>query len=346
MSTKETSYVIKIDAELADLKKKVNDAKNSLDGLLKSGQAPKGLISSFERVETILGRIQDQTKMPASKGLFTSMQKDINKASFAFGDLIRNIQALGDAGSEVKLELFSAEEQAKIRALKKGLSDYEKSLDAIAEKEKAVAKARKTKESAEKNSASAKATKTSLKGKKDKAVAKKQNKEAQIALLSPENEKEAKQIAKLRAEINELEAEIGTLTTKYNTAAKALTDANKVTKEASDEYTRLNAILTQTKTNKLSELSKTAEHAGVSINKINGETATDEIERLGAAMELSLNTTLSSTSEKIDSFAESMNEVPTILNNASESIKEAGDSYKYYSEQQDKVSNTIQKVTK
>jgi hypothetical protein len=48
-----------------------------LNGLLQSGQAPKGLISSFEKVEAILGRIQDSTKMPPSKALFSGLQKDV-----------------------------------------------------------------------------------------------------------------------------------------------------------------------------------------------------------------------------------------------------------------------------
>ena len=163
MANKATTYTIKIDAELADLKGKVAQAKASLDGLLKSGQAPKGLISSFERIEAVLGRIQDQASMPPSKTLFSSLQKDVGKVGLAFGDLMRNISALSDVGDEVKFELFSADEQAKIQAVIKGLSDYEKALEAIKQKEKEVEKARKTKETTTKASSAAKSKKITAK---------------------------------------------------------------------------------------------------------------------------------------------------------------------------------------
>jgi chromosome segregation ATPase len=161
------------------------------------------------------------------------------------------------------------------------LSDYEKALGQIAEKEKEIEKARKAKESAAKASKSAQSTKATAKGKLTAAKSKKEATEIKIASLDPNSEKDAKQIAKLRAEVVELDGEIATLTSKYRLASQALTDANKTTKEATVAYDALVTSLGKLKTEKLDELTKKAEEAGVSIEDIEGEGAINKIQRLG-----------------------------------------------------------------
>jgi hypothetical protein len=168
MGVKETTYTVRIDAELADLKGKVENAKAALDGLLKSGHAPKGLIAAFERIDGLLGRISDQAKMAPSKTMFSGLEKDVGKAGLAFGDLMRHIEALGDMGDEIKLELFPPEERAKIEAAIKGLTEYGKALVEIAEKEKALEKARKASESASGAAKKAKQDKAAIKQKRDR----------------------------------------------------------------------------------------------------------------------------------------------------------------------------------
>jgi hypothetical protein len=59
--------------------------------LFKSGQAPKGLISAFEKIESLLGRIGDKSAQSPSKSLFSGLEKDISNAGLLFGELTRAI---------------------------------------------------------------------------------------------------------------------------------------------------------------------------------------------------------------------------------------------------------------
>ena len=67
---------LKIDAELGNLQKTLNEAKNSLSAFMKSGEAPKGLEKAFEKINTLLGQISDKTGKPLDLKGLTSTQKD------------------------------------------------------------------------------------------------------------------------------------------------------------------------------------------------------------------------------------------------------------------------------
>jgi hypothetical protein len=79
---------------------------------MSSGKAPKGLVSSFEKLEGLLGRISDKSKQAPSKSLFSGVEKDLSNAELLFGEIIRSLDSLKDASKDIKLELFPPESRA------------------------------------------------------------------------------------------------------------------------------------------------------------------------------------------------------------------------------------------
>ena len=51
MRNQQTEYTVRVKGEVSDLTTKVKNARSSLDSLLKSSHAPKGLEKAFEKVE-------------------------------------------------------------------------------------------------------------------------------------------------------------------------------------------------------------------------------------------------------------------------------------------------------
>lgn len=342
MGVKETSYKVNINGEIGDLVSKVQMAKNSLDGLLKSGNAPKGLTSALERLDTLMGRIQDQAKTPPSKQMFSGLEKDVGKAGMAFNNLIRHIESLGDMGEEIKLELFPPEEQAKIQAAIQGLKDYGKALAEIAAKEKEVEKARKLSETTKGKAKTARDNKASAKTKLDKKVARKEGIQSQIKTLNPE--KDATKIAQLNTQISELDVEIKELTRDFNAASLALTEANKAAAVAKKGFETIDAELSDLKTNKLEELQTSAKAAGVAIETIDGEDAVDTMSRLNDAVSSFKEESLKGLPENVRETKESLEETSVIVQSTTDSIRGAARAWDDYTEQQSKVQDIQKRI--
>ena len=343
MATNESTYVLRVQAEIGDLSAKVAQAKASLDGLLKSGQAPKGLIQSFQQVETLLGRIQDASKAPPSKAMFSAMQKDVGKLGASFSGLIRNIDDLRGADSSVKMELIPDGEKEKLQALMKVMSQYEATLKDIETQEKAVAKAKKDSEAASKTSKRAKEDKVSKKNKLDVATGKRDAAQTKLAALDPNSEKDAKQIATLSAQITKLDAEIVALNRDYRQASATLTEANKAAKVAGQAYTDMSASLEAMKSSKLEELSSAARQAGVSFESIDGATVSDELARLSTAMD-SFKTETEDVGTVIDEANSNLGETPEKVKEVANSVEHASTEWSEYNEQQNKLKGAQERI--
>lgn len=332
MANKEQTYTIKIDAELQGLQSKVNDARKALDGLIKSGQAPKGLVSSFEKLETLLGRISDKAHQSPLKNTYSGIEKDLSNVVLLFGDLSRNIDGLKNASKDVKIELFPPEEQAKIKAAITGIENYIKSLDKLKKKQAEVEVAQKTSEKAGKAAETAKKNKTEIKRERDKKVTKRDGLAGTLAALGKEPEKNAVQIAKLTAQISSLDLEIKNLNADYNKASAVLTEANKAAKTAKEAYEGLNQELSKSETDELAALSSVAQKAGVSINKIDGEPARDTIKRLGEAIERQLNEQLSEIPENVEQANQGLKNNEETLASMTNEVHRASQAYTEFNE--------------
>ena len=330
MANKEQTYTIKIDAELSSLQDKVAKARQSLDGLLSSGKAPKGLASSFEKLEGLIGRISDKSKQAPSKSLFSGVGKDLSNVELLFGEIIRSLDSLKDASKDVKLELFPPESRTQLQAAIKGLKEYQEILERIKEKEVGVESARKVSEKTAKTAAELKQDKKDTKRALEKKQTKKESLQGQITALEIDPEKNAVKIAKLKGEISELDLEIKNLTSDYNAAAKALTEANRAAEEAKTKYEGLSKELSDLELDGLNALSISAQKAGRVIETIDGETPRKKMERLNNTMQSFIDDSLVGLPEGVQRAKVSMSNYSEVITEATQkthSAKEANDEY-------------------
>ena len=325
MAKNEQTYTIKIDAELQDLQGKVQKAKQSLDGLFKSGQAPKGLISAFEKIESLLGRIGDKSAQSPSKGLFSSLEKDISNAGLLFGELTRAIQGLENSSKDIKIELFPPEERAKIKNAIEDIKKYSTALDVLEKKRAEVSAAEKALNKAQKDADTAKKTKSSIKRTREKKEVERAGIQGQIDVLGADPEKNAAKIAKLNAEIGKLDLEIKNLTTDYNTASKELTAANKIVESAQGTYNNLSKALSDMETEELEKLPKT-------FKQINGETAAESIERVRKETEQYVNGALDKLPKEVAEANEGLKDHKETLENVNNELKKSSAEYTAYTD--------------
>jgi hypothetical protein len=159
--------------------------------LFDNNKASKNLVSTFAKLEDLLGKIGDKATQPPSKGLFSSMEKDLSSAQLLFKNLFRQIDNLENTAEDVKIELFPKEERENIKAVIKGLEQYSEILGEIKKKQSEVTAAQKASSKASKAVAIVEEKKTSLGRKKEKAELERTNKSARLTSLNTDPEKNA-----------------------------------------------------------------------------------------------------------------------------------------------------------
>ena len=332
---KNQTYTIQIDAELGDLQGKITKAKQALDGLIKSGNAPKGLVTNFEKIETLMGKIGDKAKLQPSKGLFSGMEKDVSSLELLFSELTRSINGLSNVSQKVKLDLFPQEEKQKLEAALASIKKYADAIKDLKAKQKELAFAQKASDSAKKVANAAKTDKANIKRDKERKEAKQQSLQGQVAALELEPEKNAVKIAKLKGEIAELDLEIKNLTTDYNQASKALTEANKAVDVAEANVSALSNTLKEMETEALATMAKEAKKAGVSIENVDASNVVKTLEDAADATEKFVDETLK-TAPAIAKAAKETKDYSKATERMAGEIREAAESERQYQEAQAK----------
>jgi hypothetical protein len=54
--------IISVDLDIESLRKSVTEAGKLIDNMGNNGQPPRGVISSFDKIEKVLNKIQSKTK--------------------------------------------------------------------------------------------------------------------------------------------------------------------------------------------------------------------------------------------------------------------------------------------
>ena len=332
---KNQTYTIQIDAELGGLQEKITRAKQALDGLIKSGNAPKGLITNFEKIETLMGKIGDKAKLQPSKGLFSGMEKDISSLELLFSELTRNINGLSNVSQKVKLDLFPPEEKQKLEAALASVKKYTDAIKDLKNKQKELAFAQKASDSAKKVANAAKTDKANIKRDKERKETKQQSLQGQVAALELEPEKNAVKIAKLKGEIAELDLEIKNLTTDYNQASKTLTETNKAVDVAEANVSALSNTLKEMETEALATMAKEAKKAGVSIENVDASNVVKTLEDAADATEKFVDETLK-TAPAIAKATKETKDYGKATERMAGEIREAAESERQYQETQAK----------
>ena len=343
MAKNEQVYTIKLDAELQDLQSKLAKARQSLDGLFKSGNAPKGLASNFEKIEALIGRISDKSKQAPSKGLFSGMEKDISNLELLFGELTRNIDGLKNSSKNVKLELFPPEEKKKIEDAVKSIDKYAAAIKNLKDKQKELESASKVVEKARSAADAAKADKVKIKRKKEEKQTERDSLSGQVVALELAPEKNAVKIAKLKGEIAKLDLEIRNLNTDYNQASKVLTEVNKAVETADKNYGKLSDQLKTMETSALAMVSEETEKAGVAFEKFDATNVVKTMEDAAEATEDFVDETLK-TAPAITKAKSATEDYANATDKMTDEVKEAAEAERQFQEAQSRKNDFERKI--
>ena len=168
MAKNQMTYSLKIEAELGSLAKDLETAQGKLQGLLASGNAPKGLEKAFERIKNLLGQVQDKASKPLTGAGFKSVKLDLDKVQEGLSSINRLVGDFSDLADDVKITFLSDDEKRKIEEATKAMEKYLQLVAAANAKEKDLKSAEKTKEKAKSRVEKAESSITSLETKKAK----------------------------------------------------------------------------------------------------------------------------------------------------------------------------------
>ena len=286
MAKNQSTYTLKIDAELSNLQKTLNEAKISLAGLLGSGKAPKGLEKAFEKINDLIGQISDKAGRPLNMKELLNAGKNLDDVQDSFRSIIRLLGDFHELSDELKIKFLSKEDQAQIEATTNALKKYQTTLITIAEKEKELAAARKVADKDEEKVRRVSGKVTDISGRKSKIEASKEAKKGTLLAMEGLGEKaDPVKIAKLRGEIGELDAEINNLAKSLVDVESELTRAQVAFSGSSSSVAILEKEIKRINSGSLKSMKAEAEGLGISLEGLNGRDAASQMEILGRRLE-------------------------------------------------------------
>ena len=282
MVKNQSTYTLQIDADIQKILGKVNGLKKNLSGLFETGEAPKGLVKSFDQIASLIGGIQDKTSKPlVSNSEFVNISKDLGKLEVAFGGLARQISLLDDLPNELKISLLPKEEQARLLQAVKALKEYNSVLEETAKRRALLEKAQKQQLAKKKELDTSEKKVASTEGKISKRTETKTELKKQLDLIDDKSSEKAK---KLTTDIANLEKEIELLNDQLETAKKGQNAASNAFNQSTTIVKNLSTSLNNLETESLENLRKEAKELGISLEEISGETPADEMSRLATAI--------------------------------------------------------------
>ena len=279
MGKNQSTYTLKIDAELGDLQKSLNAAKASLASFMASGNAPKGLEKAFEKVNQLLGQISDKTGKPLDVKGLTSTEKDLDSLSDGFRSIIRLLGDFEDLSDDVKLSFVDAESQKQIQQAINALRQYEKTAVEASKKVKELSAAQKEMSKSVKEVDKNKASVSNLTGRKGKKEAEVRGKRGQLEAINVEGANPEK-IAKYRAELLKLEADLADIDRQLADANAALERSSSAYATSANSVAQLENELNQINQGSLEQLKQAAQEAGLSLEELDGKEASEQLEIL------------------------------------------------------------------
>ena len=323
MAKNQSTYTLKIDAELGNLQKTLNEAKASLASFMASGNAPKGLEKAFEKINDLLGKISDKTGKPLDiKGL-TSTGKDLENVQDSFRAIVRLLGDFNDLSDDVKFSFLSADEQKKITAIVDALKKYSGALDEITKKNKALEGAQKTLAKDENALGKAKKKVTGLENDRTKISAKLSGVEGKLKAEKSLENANPKDIAKYEAEIVKLKADLTILDSKLEEANEELGKSQTAYNASAKSVSELEKEIKRTSGDALKALKKEAQDLGVSLDGLNGHDTAAQVKILTDRLNELKQKGLNGAEEAFNNIVQGSEKAEEAVKGLGEEVKEA-----------------------
>ena len=303
MAKNQSTYTLKIDAELGSLQNTLNQAKKSLEGFMASGNAPKGIEKAFEKINALLGQITDKAGKPMDLKGLTGANRDLDTIQENFRAIVRLLGEFDDLSEETKLSFVSPEEQKKVKDITSALQAYGKAADDAAKKIKSLEAARKTQTKEEGALDKSKKKVGDLENDKTRVESKLTGAQGKLDAARLDGSS-AKDIAKYEAEVGKLRAELEILDRSLGTANEELTKAQTVYDASAKSVKDLESEIKRMGGSSLKELKEEAKALGISFDGLNGHDTAKQVEILSARMLELKNQIISGAKPAFDEFQE------------------------------------------
>ena len=321
MAKNQSTYTLKIDAELGNLQNIVNKAKSSLSDLMSSGKAPQGIEKAFEKINQLLGQISDKAGGALDLKGLSATNKDLGAVQENFRAIVRLLGDFSNLSDDIKLSFLSAEEQKTINNITKSLDNYEKSVVETTKKLKELEIAQKALGKDEASLGKAKKNAGALTNKRSQKQAELSGTEGKLAALQSVEGANPEKIAKYKADILELKAVIGTLDDEIKTANEELVKSQSAYDASAKSVGQLEKQINNATKGSLHELKEQAKAAGVSLDRLNGRDAATQIQILNQRLKDFKQNALKGAEPAFDALKNGFED-------AGESAKEAGNKIK------------------
>ena len=323
MAKNQSTYTLKIDAELGNLQKTLNEAKNSLASFMASGNAPKGLEKAFEKISSLLGQITDKAGKPLDLKGLSATGKDLTSIQENFRALIRLMGEFDDLSDDLKISFLSAEEQKKITSVVDALKAYGAAAEESAKKVKLL-------EAAQKNLAKDQSTLDKAKKKVSGVDNKKALKEAELSGAKTKLEAaqsiegaDPEKVAKYQARVVKLQADLDKLTKEQKEANNELKAAQSVYDASAQSVAKLEKEADRASKESLRKLKEEAKNLGISLDGLNGHNAAKQIEILTNRLEEFKNEALNSGRPAFDAMKKGFAQAEDAADKMGKEVSEA-----------------------
>ena len=323
MAKNQSTYTLKIDAELGNLQTILNQAKKSIEGFAQSGNAPKGLEKAFEKINTLLGQITDKTGKPLDLKGLAAAGRDLGSVQEGFRSIIRLLGEFDDLSDDIKLSFLSGDEQKKIQEATKALSDYGKSMEEVAKKQKLLDAAQKTNT---KDKATLDKAKKKVSGLQDeKTLTQARLSGAQTKLKAAQGMENAnpKDIAKYEAEVEKLTAELAILDKNLGAANEELATAQDTYNSSAQSIKKMEAEIKRASGASLKQLKEEAAQLGISLEGLNGHDAAKQVEILTDRLEQFKQETMKGAKPAFDAIKQGCEKAEVAADGLQDELKEA-----------------------
>ena len=327
MAKNQSTYTLKIDAELGNLQNILNTAKKSLEGFVASGNAPKGLEKAFEKINDLLGQISDKTGKPLDLKGLASTGKDLNAVQESFRAIIRLLGEFDDLSDDLKLTFLSAEEQKKVTAITEALKTYGAAAAESAKKVKALEAAQKNLQKNESGLSKSQKKVSGIKAKQTTKEAELSGAKGKLA-AAQEAGADPEKIAQYQAKVTRLEADLTNLNEELAEANKELTLAQSSYDAAAKSVQTLGDEAKKATKDSLHKLKEDAKNLGISLDGLNGHDAATQIEILTKRLKNFRTEALQNGKNTFDSMKEGFTKAGEAAESMGEKVDGATESVK------------------
>ena len=323
MAKNQSTYTLKIDAELGNLKEILASAKKELQILMDSPNAPKGVEKAFEKISNLIGEISDKAGKELDLKGFADVSKDLGLIDTGFSSIVRTIGDFKDLSEDIQISFLEPEQKQKLEKIIEALKVFTSVAEEAAKKSKALETAKEIDSKNTQKAEKAKKKVDTLESEKNTKTAKLKGAKARLKAAESAPKVDAQEIAKYKAQVTILTAELKELDKNLTSAKEDFNEVDKTCASSSSTVNKLQKDFDDFNKKTIEDLSKKVSELGGSLDGLEGEKPSKQIELLTKRLEELKQQAINAGQQGFDELNQNLKEVAPNVQSAKEEIKEA-----------------------